>query len=641
MQKSSVLLLSVVLAAMLFGCGHPSHNQPVTTAPSSTAPVTEPVETLPNNPQLENTQPEVTEPLLQSASLYGIDVTGMSAQEAKDAIRSAIAEYNLTITVNNRDIQIPGETLSITLSDEAFDSWFQQTVQGIAPPAAGIISFKTDAALDQIRNHLESSARNAAVVFNANSQQFEIQPHRDGISVDLRAVEPVLRNAVSSLSPTAAANATVSSVAAAIVDTDIRLPAAVAAANDYLKLDISYTYEAPGITTTTKALKKADIADFVTFDKNFHIVLSSKAIKSYVKRMSQQFGNTYGDFRTTHGTTVDLTVKYYGAVLDQDGMYDDLYSCLEKKISGNRTAPFLSSSANNMPYGGNYVEIDLTSQYLWLYKNGELVISTPFVSGNVSGGRRTPTGVFSIFGMYTDTYLMGPTWYDYVNYWIPFYGGIGLHDASWRDEFGGSIYMYNGSHGCINLPNYAAGVIYDNVSLGTMVIVYGGVRSVGNMEQVLAGTESYHLAQDSAPFSLNVTPKYNGVTFHYSSSDENVVTVDDNGLVTVVGPGAAEITVTTDAISVLSAGKLVISVTVEDSIEPEPTDPEETQPETTDPEETEPEITEPEITEPEESDPEITEPEATSPEEVLPSETAPESAEPPKQESAEVLKFAK
>ena len=340
--------------------------------------------------------------------------------------------------------------------------------------------------------------------------------------------------------------------------------------------------------------------------------LNSQAVKGYVKAMSQQFGSTKGDFRTTHGTTIDFTVDYYGAVLDQDGMYADLYSCLENKVSGNRTAPFLSSSANNMPYGGNYVEIDLTSQYLWLYKDGELVISTPFVSGNVSGGRRTPTGVFSIFGMYTDTYLMGPTWYDYVNYWIPFYGGIGLHDASWRDEFGGSIYMYDGSHGCINLPNYAAGVIYDNVSLGTMVIVYGGVRSVSDMEQVLTGTTSYDLTLDCAPFKLDVTAKYNGVDYHYSSSDAHVVTVDNSGVVTVVGAGTAQITVITDGISVLSEGQLVISVTVEDP----------NQPDDTEPEETEPEITEPEVTEPEETQP--TEPE--------PTETAPEATEPPKQE---------
>ena len=45
---------------------------------------------------------------------------------------------------------------------------------------------------------------------------------------------------------------------------------------------------------------------------------------------------------------------------------------------------------------------------------------------------------------------------------MPFDGGIGLHDASWRSEFGSDIYLYNGSHGCVNLPYDAAKIIYEN-----------------------------------------------------------------------------------------------------------------------------------------------------------------------------------
>ncbi len=616
MRKISILLLAATLVLMLFGCNtKPAATEPVTTAPVATDPVTEPPETQP-----DPTQPEETEPLLQSAALYGIDVSGMTAEEAKAAINDVIANYTLTLKVNSRNVEISSQILSLTLSEEAFDSWFQQTVQGGAPSVSGLISFDTGEALSLVRGRLETGMRNASVVYSSGSQRFEIQSHRDGTSADLSTVKSALVNAVGTLSPTATAYAVLSPVPAKVLDTDPRLPAAVDSANRYLELNLSYTYEAPGITTTTKALTKSDLSKFITIGSDFTVGLSAQAIERYVKTMSQRFGSTSGDFITTHGTAIDFTVEYYGAVLDQKAMCADLTHCLENKISGNRSAVFLSSSANNMPYGGNYVEIDLTSQYLWLYRNGELVISTPFVSGNVSGGRRTPTGVFSIFGMYTDTYLMGPTWYDYVNYWIPFYGGIGLHDASWRDEFGGSIYMYDGSHGCINLPNYAAGVIYDNVSIGTMVIVYGGVRSVSDMEQVLTGTTSYDLTLDSALFKLDVTAKYNGVDYHYSSSDPNVVTVDGSGVVTVVGAGTAQITVITDEISVLSQGTLVISVTVEDP----------NQPDDTEPEDTEPEVTEPDETEPEESQP--TEPEPTEPEPTEPTETAPEATEPPKQE---------
>lgn len=34
------------------------------------------------------------------------------------------------------------------------------------------------------------------------------------------------------------------------------------------------------------------------------------------------------------------------------------------------------------------------------------------------------------------------------------------------------IYLGNGSHGCVNLPNEAAETIYDNVEAGTKVLVH-------------------------------------------------------------------------------------------------------------------------------------------------------------------------
>ena len=55
---------------------------------------------------------------------------------------------------------------------------------------------------------------------------------------------------------------------------------------------------------------------------------------------------------------------------------------------------------------------------------------------------------------------------------MPFNGGIGLHDASWRNKFGGEIYVNSGSHGCVNLPTSSAAAIYSHVSSGTPVILY-------------------------------------------------------------------------------------------------------------------------------------------------------------------------
>ena len=59
-----------------------------------------------------------------------------------------------------------------------------------------------------------------------------------------------------------------------------------------------------------------------------------------------------------------------------------------------------------------------------------------------------------------------------VQYWMPFDGGIGFHDANWRDDFGGDIYLTSGSHGCINLPPENAAVLYDLIQYDVPIVCF-------------------------------------------------------------------------------------------------------------------------------------------------------------------------
>jgi lipoprotein-anchoring transpeptidase ErfK/SrfK len=55
---------------------------------------------------------------------------------------------------------------------------------------------------------------------------------------------------------------------------------------------------------------------------------------------------------------------------------------------------------------------------------------------------------------------------------MPFNDGIGIHDAIWRYDFGGNIYKFNGSHGCVNAPYDLANKIFDNIESGSAIICY-------------------------------------------------------------------------------------------------------------------------------------------------------------------------
>ena len=131
-----------------------------------------------------------------------------------------------------------------------------------------------------------------------------------------------------------------------------------------------------------------------------------------------------------------------------------------------------AASHDGPDYGSTYAEVNLTAQHLIFYKDGQKVLESDFVSGNVSRGHTTPPGIFSITYKQRDAVLKGEGYASPVKFWMPFNGGIGFHDASWRSSFGGSIYKSGGSHGCVNMPYDKAKELFENVYAGMPVICY-------------------------------------------------------------------------------------------------------------------------------------------------------------------------
>ena len=88
-----------------------------------------------------------------------------------------------------------------------------------------------------------------------------------------------------------------------------------------------------------------------------------------------------------------------------------------------------ANSHGEHDYGDSYVEINLTNQHLFLYKDGKLVVESDFVSGNLSKGHDTPTGAFGLTYKTMNAVLRGPDYETPVTYWMPFNGDVGMHEA--------------------------------------------------------------------------------------------------------------------------------------------------------------------------------------------------------------------
>lgn len=214
--------------------------------------------------------------------------------------------------------------------------------------------------------------------------------------------------------------------------------------------------------------------EWIDFSKE-EISIDEDKAKEYVEELIKKTDTAYTDreFKTSSGNVVMVTGPYGYRIAPNDErtqMISDILSgenIIRKPIYTREGA-----TREKDDYGNTYVEIDLTTQRVYLYVNGELIKSSDCVTGNVSKGHTTPPGIYPMTYKEKNAVLRGPGYASPVKFWMPFNGGIGLHDASWRSKFGGEIYKTNGSHGCINLPYDMAKTIYDNAYAGMPVICY-------------------------------------------------------------------------------------------------------------------------------------------------------------------------
>ena len=227
------------------------------------------------------------------------------------------------------------------------------------------------------------------------------------------------------------------------------------------------------------------IKDWLVTDEG-KLDIDPDLVREYVNTLSKKY-DTWGkkrEFKTTGGETITISEGAYGWWMNRAGEAEALVELIRSGKSEERTPLYHAQAAQygENDIGDSYVEIDLTSQHLWVYKDDQLVEETDFVSGNVSRGYNTPVGIYGITYKERNTTLRGANYASKVSFWMPFNGNVGMHDASWRSSFGANIYLTNGSHGCVNLPSKKAEVLYGYVEQGEPVIVYGGQVSVPRTE---------------------------------------------------------------------------------------------------------------------------------------------------------------
>ena len=248
------------------------------------------------------------------------------------------------------------------------------------------------------------------------------------------------------------------------------------------KVEVSGAVNTNNIGTYELVYKVKDSSDNETTVTRQVKVVDSEGAKIKLNGGSSIVIKSYSTYEEPGYSAVDkkdgdLTekVKVSGKVRKVPGVYYLTYEVTDSNDNYTYEERRVQVGTKKEIDNANHVEVSIAQQRIWYYKDGELLVSSNIVSGQ-RYKHGTPRGRYRLQWKTTDTYLKGRNddgtkYSSHVNYWMPFNGAIGLHDANWRSSFGGNIYTYNGSHGCVNLPYSTARIIYKNIKVGTLVIV--------------------------------------------------------------------------------------------------------------------------------------------------------------------------
>lgn len=225
-----------------------------------------------------------------------------------------------------------------------------------------------------------------------------------------------------------------------------------------------------------KEINMSTMEKWINIDNSYNVTINRDEVMDFVNEFADKY-DTVGISRTmnsTSGRIVTVAGGDYGFKINRVAETEELINNLKGKNTVKREPIYEQKGINTIinDVDKTCVEIDLSNQHLWFYKDGIIFVEGDVVSGSIANGTITPEGTYSLKYKDKDSVLVGEGYRSPVDFWMPFNGNIGMHDAGWRYNFGGKIYLTNGSHGCINLPHSLAKNIFYNIEEGTPVVCY-------------------------------------------------------------------------------------------------------------------------------------------------------------------------
>ena len=428
-----------------------------------------------------------------NSRVNGIDSFGKTAQQMADLLADREKSYHMVIkTADGATEQVitpdmvdlssnlqPGDMSRLLANQQAF-LWPRYLLgDKLEQKTSGwkLNRDKLNALVDALpevsRTDLVQT-KNADLVYDQQQKSYLVQEEVYGNNIDTDRFKDALADAIVNLQEE------ISLADYAVQPTlkadDSRLKELIGKMNQIAQMKITLK-----IGGDQETVPQEKIISWIGIDENANMVVHDEAIRAYVGELAGKY-DTVGknrSFHTSYGAVVNISSGDYGRKVDQEAEFNALKENLTDGRDLTRDLNFSQKAAGGAgdDIGSSYVEVNLTAQHLFVYKDGKKVVDTAVTTGKPVNHHQTNVGIFRVKSHEANRTLRGrnddgSSYASPVKYWMPFDGGIGLHDAPWKSNYGGKNYLTNGSHGCVNLPPSVAGSVFANVSVGMPVVVY-------------------------------------------------------------------------------------------------------------------------------------------------------------------------
>lgn len=429
----------------------------------------------------------------------GIDLSMKTVEEASAALEENVVDYSLAVDGKDMDLVIPGDDIGFSLSGEnvaskmleqsnpwlwpyevfqAHDTSDAYTTEFDESKLAGIL----DAAIAE-HNETAIPSQDAKLGYVESTGKIGVVPESYGTELVAHDVAAKINEAVSK----AQRKVTLDDkdvVAPTVLSTDKGLQKAAENAQKVSHADVKLTINDEPVAE----INAKQYADWLVIGEDYSVTLDEGKMNAWISDLCDGF-NTVGSTRTytrPDGKVVTVSGGDYGWSIDTDSLLAAVQDAVANNTVGTIEVPVWQSAqvftaAGEQDWGSRYVDVDISEQYVRFYDGGEIIWESDCITGaGYDSERITPEGVNAVTNKANNVPLRpmenGRQVEEatYVTYWMPFIGNmVGLHDAWWQPYFGGTAYLDGlGSHGCVNLPTYAAADLFDIIEVGDVVITH-------------------------------------------------------------------------------------------------------------------------------------------------------------------------